>query len=77
MDVEALMTYVRSHFVCPVPIDGPPPMADPPLPLMLSYEQLNEIIDGTELTVEEWLRVAYHGIVLFPDEVQWPIDSGG
>lgn len=43
-----------------------------PVPFMLTYEQLNHIIDDTDLTVDEWLQIACHGIILIPDEIEFP-----
>lgn len=39
------------------------------VPLIITDEQLDDLRDGTGLTREQWLQVAYHGIILLPHQV--------
>lgn len=43
-------------------------------PLMLTDAQLDELVDGTDLTVEQWLQVAYNGIILLPHDIDFPTE---
>lgn len=66
MDVDTLISYARQWRAAS---DLPAGTAVSMVPLMLSEQGLAEMVDGTELTVEQWLRAAYSGIMVIPDEL--------
>lgn len=41
-------------------------------PLMLTEDQMNEVVDGTGLTAAQWLRAANAGILTLPNWITMP-----
>lgn len=63
------MSYAR---LCRKMYDLSPSTAASALPLVIGADELNEMIDGTDLTVDEALQVANHGILVWPRGLDFP-----
>lgn len=52
--------------------DMPPATPFALVPLVITDERLDELRDGSGLTREQWLRVAYHGVIVLPHQMRLP-----
>lgn len=66
MKIEKLMEYARSWRAAS---DLPHGTAVAVVPLMLSASGMEEMVDGTELTVGQWLQAAQSGVMIIPNDV--------
>lgn len=49
--------------------DMPPGTPASVVPLMITDAELDELRDGTGLTREQWLQVAFSGVILLPNQI--------
>jgi hypothetical protein len=68
MKIEELMSYI---FEKRQSIELPSTLPPSVVPLMISESFLEEMVDGTELNVEQWMLAATAGVMLIPDGVDY------
>lgn len=66
MLLSDLLSYAA---LCREASDMPPGTAASVVPLMITDAELDELRDGTGLTREQWLQVAFHGVIVMPHQV--------
>lgn len=69
MLLSDLLSYVR---LCREASELPPGTAASVFPLILGVDELDEMVDGTELTVGQWLEAASRGISWLPKGIDFP-----